>query len=171
MVKGDWIEQRDAPNTRGIVEAIHFKEPGGAGCECCRCARWLNEGVPMVTMQLSGDTQPFTCTMAEIKQHWEPMRFTECSTPPWWCTVGSIWRAVLFDSKGGVLDRGKVPLKATLNYVAAKVLDVKPGWVAYLDTSTMPRTPMFTMSRWWEFRRIWEPETPPNAWQRVLQDD
>lgn len=62
MVKrGDWIEVRDAPNTRGIVQIVHETR---------------------ATILLSGDYDLTTIKLTELQDHWEPMQFD--GVVPFW---------------------------------------------------------------------------------------
>lgn len=63
MRRGDWLELRDAPNTRGIVKSIY--------CET------------KVSMLLSGDHDLSTMPIAELRERWEPIQFAG-DPPPFW---------------------------------------------------------------------------------------
>jgi len=63
--KGDWIELRDAPNTRGIVRA-----------------RFTSRG--KIAVHLSGDPVYTLIDLAVLHEHWESMQF-EGKPIPYWC--------------------------------------------------------------------------------------
>lgn len=168
MQKGDWIELRDAPNTRGIVKSVHCQ---GRAPGCCKYHEMIHETDPVVTMSLSGDRGDHVVTLAEAKALWEPMRFTG-DTTPWWCQKDAVFRPVMRDVKGQEVPwSASKPMARLLGKAKAVVLAVQPGWVAYLDSSDSTKPPVFFMTRWWEFRRMWEPVKPPNAWERVLRSE
>lgn len=63
MKTGDWVELRDAPNTRGVIKHVHQDE--------------------RVTMQLSGDYDLITMALGELRERWEPMQL-QGEPPPFW---------------------------------------------------------------------------------------
>jgi len=141
--RGDWIEVRDAPNTRGIIKAV-FRD------RTC--------GTPgKVVVLLSGDSDLSTLTDDELNEQWEPMQFTG-PAPAFWIQPKALF--VKTD-----------PRQRDADWYA-EIVEVKPGWVAYYEKhAVISKAPCFYMSRWWEFRKIYEPVNPPNAWDRLLQDD
>jgi len=63
--KGDWIELRDAPNTRGIIRA-----------------RFTAQG--KIAVHLSGDPVYTLIDLTVLREHWESMQF-EGKPIPYWC--------------------------------------------------------------------------------------
>lgn len=167
MQKGDWIELRDAPNTRGIVKSVHCR---GIVYGCCKYHEAVHETDPVVTMLLSGGRGDHEVPLAEVDALWEPMQFTGDATP-WWCYEKAVFRPVIRDSKGREMKWSEDEGLTKILKAKATVFDVKPGWVAYYDTSDAILAPVFFMATWWYFRRLWEPVKPPNAWERVLRTE
>jgi hypothetical protein len=140
--KGDWIEQRDAPNTRGYVKSISNARHA-----------------PKVTLLLSGCSGIVVFTLRELEDGWEPMGPVGTEVP-YWCRKGNAFKPLSAMTFGLNTDR-----------VRAVIFDIRDGWVAYFEHfKGVGKTeyPRFMMLRWWEFRKSWEPMIPPNAWERVL---
>jgi hypothetical protein len=143
MQRGDWIEVRDAPNTRGILKYI---------------LRDRTCGTPgKATVLLSGTSDLSSVSLTELDDLWEPMQFTG-PPPAFWIQP----KAVFVKTDPRLHDED----------LYAEVVEVKPGWVAYyVKYAVRSKAPCFFMTPWWEFRKNYEPVNPPTAWDRLLCDE
>jgi hypothetical protein len=144
--RGDWVELRDAPNTRGILLYVFNTD---------------------ATILLSGDRDLSSISVQVLEDQWEPMQFSG-EPPPFWCHKKAVFRTKLtvFDAAASTRDP---------QIRMAEVEDVRPGWVSYYARfKTSPAAlgdPQFFMTRWWEFRHIYEPVQPPSAWDHLMNAD
>lgn len=109
-----------------------------------------------VAMMLSGDIDLATVPIAEILDLWEPVQFTG-DPPPFWVKHKTIFKPST--RRWGEDD------------LYAEIVEAKPGWVAYYTRRVIAaKAPVFFMTKWWEFRKLFDPVNPPNAWDHVLLD-
>ncbi len=142
MVKrGDWVELRDAPNTRGIIKSVF--------CDT------------KASIHLSGDYDLTTLSLAELDAQWEPMKF-EGPEPAFW-----IQRKTIFKPLRALYGWGFYEEDVYAEIVEAKPGWI----AFYRKFTIQSKPPIFFIHPWWEFRNDFEPMKPPNAWDRVLHGD
>ena len=68
--RGEWVELRDAPNTRGVLLHVFNAD---------------------ATILLSGDRDLTSISVRELEALWEPMQFNG-DLPPFWCHEKAMFR-------------------------------------------------------------------------------
>ena len=116
------------------------------------------EGVDLLVL-VHGETGVRTIGNEELQRYWEVLHTEEGASTPPWVRAGAVFipRDVEFQN-------------------TARIYEVRPGWVAYLDfyppgRSTIEPPPTFMMTRWSAFREKWTPEKKRTSWSRLLEEE